>query len=529
MVTISVTPKRGTVHTQLQEDRRLIEASKVVIRLRCYESIGPPNSASNQSEACQPPTNFEPPPLTSLSNHHHQLNHHNHHHLNHPSLSSPSTSSPSALTFIQNSSNPSSLSSSKPIDPIFEPSLPSFSQSLTSPSLPHFSLTSTCPPLSPSLIIKKNSNVNILWQAEKLLWSPQVPNSFEPLGNWSSSWKLVIPTNAVDQSNWDTPTSSSSTTASSSLAVGSISQKYWRTWWQLEAVIYHKPDGIMGTRILKSHNLYLLNYAQAQSNLHSSSNYSALRSVNHDLIYSITAPTAICCGDDVELNIGLGNDKPQESGVILKRLKVSLTRTLSIQLSPFKSSLENPSTQSKRWKLRRYQAFDSSNNSKSTSRNTSHFPTQCSVFTTTIAQTELVSRPIVIPPSDSFNTTLRLRVPVSKSKMHYSIGESCKTQLGSINYSFQFKLLVKTKTKGLETIELTGLEVKLASVTRRELNHALEHLNELRMKPNCGISLTLPNHLRRVERELTHDDMAIQEDNIINNTTPVVSRTEAQN
>ncbi|MBW0571701.1 hypothetical protein O181_111416 [Austropuccinia psidii MF-1] len=223
----------------------------------------------------------------------------------------------------------------------------------------------------------------------------------------------IIPTNAVNQSSWDTPTTSSSTSASSSLAVGSISQKYWRTWWQLEAVIYHKPDGIMGTRILKSHNVYLLRYAQAQSNLHSSSNYSALCSVNHDFIYSITAPTTICCGDDVKLNIGLGNDKPQESGIILKRLKVSLARTLSIQLSPFKSSLEDASTQSKRWKFRRYKAFDSTNNSKSTSRNTSHFPTQCSVFTTSIAQIELVSRAVVIPPADSFNTTLRLCVPVS--------------------------------------------------------------------------------------------------------------------
>ncbi|MBW0542991.1 hypothetical protein O181_082706 [Austropuccinia psidii MF-1] len=157
----------------------------------------------------------------------------------------------------------------------------------------------------------------------------------------------------------------------------------------------------------------------------------------------------------------------------------------------------------------------------SITRNTSHFATPFSVFTTSIAQTELALLPVVIAPSDSFNTTLRLRVPVSKSQRHYSIGESCKTQLGSINYSFQLKFLVKTKTKGLETIELTSLELKLASVTMRELNHALEHLKELRMKPNCGISVTLPNHLHHVDWELTHDDKAIQEDNIINNTTPV--------
>jgi hypothetical protein len=86
----------------------------------------------------------------------------------------------------------------------------------------------------------KLSNINVLWQTEQTLWAATNQLEYQSLGDWNGSWKLIIPTNAVDPTHSNSSSSSSqqqqqqTTNSSSSSAVGSITYKTWRSWWQVE-------------------------------------------------------------------------------------------------------------------------------------------------------------------------------------------------------------------------------------------------------------------------------------------------------
>ncbi|CAH7686387.1 expressed protein [Phakopsora pachyrhizi] len=438
----------GNVITRLEEDLEPVQASKIIVRVRCYESIG--NSASTSS---RPESN------SSITNPHHP-----------PSSSSSSSSS------------------------------------------------------------SHKSTVSILWQTEKIVWdahhtSSAIPHSYgnsddetfcQPIGDSIHPWRLTIPVLAVQPNKGGN-------------ALGSITYKNWRTWWSLEAVIYHQPMGNYGNKILKSYQLHLPNYynshqrsrehllstnslnlpdhqQQQQHSENQISNKTQLQSTtSYGLRYSIESPTCLACGDQARLSISISYPNqprsssvctPSQPRVSIKRVSVCLVRTISTE-----SVSSNPEDQSEhlskpRWKLRRI-----GNNSQSLTRSTKSIRTFKSRLTSTV-QSNILEADFQIGKasndSDQHNSsrkdpnnsnlltqsssTLRqsilITVPQQKSRFHYSIGETCQSGLASVNYAFVFKIVLKTKLGSYETIELSPIEVKISSVSTRELKMAIDHLNK---------------------------------------------------
>ncbi|KAA1102043.1 hypothetical protein PGT21_035442 [Puccinia graminis f. sp. tritici] len=431
----------------------------------------------------------------------------------------------------------------------------------------------------------KLSNINVLWQTEQTLWAATNQLEYQSLGDWNGSWKLIIPTNAVDPTQPNSSSSSQQQTAnssssSSSSAVGSITYKTWRSWWQVETVVYHKPAGILGSKLMKSHGLYLINYREAEKYCNSpeeaTTTIQSSTTSNTRIRYSITSPTSACCGDEIQLKIQIGTHKPlhqqqqhhhhhhhhhpssssfssssspvtatafetnnqEAEELILKRLQVSLIRRLAIEL--FKSSPPSTSASQqplqidhhhKPWRLGRHLAnpnlrpinpFSSSSSSSSSSlitpnSNSSNsnsnliVPTsnlnskrQFTTVNTLITNTEGISKSIVlnhhldqhhhhqqqqqllVDPQQQplvrydYGFLVKLKIPLVKSKSHYSIGETCKTNLATVNFSFQFKLTIKNKlTNRLETIDLSELNLDVYSISRAEIQSALTQLKKL--------------------------------------------------
>ncbi|PLW24838.1 hypothetical protein PCANC_28485 [Puccinia coronata f. sp. avenae] len=506
MVTLSLTPKNGNntryfphsgflglspvvvagyVQTRLEEDNQPLEASRLVVRIRCYEAIGSTISRGTRPELEQQPAS-----------------------------------------------------------------------------------------------LNKLSNVNVLWQTEQTLWAASQQQEYDLLGDWNGSWKLVIPTNAVDpplpQSS--SAASSSSSSSSSCAAVGSITYKTWRSWWQVETVVYHRPAGVLGSKLIKSHVLYLINYREAEKYYSSredpTTTIQSSTTTNTRIKYSITSPTSACCGDEIQLKILIGT-KPQhqphpsssstlfnlessntnnnnssssnEPELILKRLQVSLIRRLAIELftpSPPTNSSSQQLIQidhhHKPWRLGRHLAnpnlrpinpFSSSsspssnslpcptnpNSNSNSNSNSLIVPTsnlnskrQFTTVNTLITNTEGISKSIVLNHHDNhhpqdlladqqhhipgqtqhqqqqqqvrydYGFLVKLKIPLVKSKSHYSIGETCKTSHATVNFSFQFKLSIKNKlTSRVETIDLSELNVQVYSISKAEIQSALAQLKKL--------------------------------------------------
>ncbi|OAV88828.1 hypothetical protein PTTG_28905 [Puccinia triticina 1-1 BBBD Race 1] len=483
MVALTITPKHGNhtryfphagflglspvilaghVHTRLEEDNQPLEASRLVVRIRCYEAVG------------------------------------------------------------------STLSKG------------------TRPELPDS--------------FNKLSNLNVLWQTEQTLWAARSSAGYEPLGDSNRPWKLTIPTHAVDPTH-------NSNAQQSCPAIGSITYKTWRSWWQVETVIYHKPAGIMGSKLMKSHPLYLINYREAEKYYSSPEEpTTTIQSSNSRIRYSITSPTAVCCGDEIQIKILIGTKPPPppqqqqqqqhphhhspapatsssssesssgEPELILKRLQVSLVRRLAIELfKPSPSSTQPIPIDHKPWRLARHLAnpalrpinpfasasapspssiltapLSSEPLTTPTSNSTPHSialgsnlnaKRQFTTVNTLITNTEGISKSVLLnhldhhqphpslldqhqpqhPPARyEYGFLVKLKVPLVKSKSHYSIGETCKTNLATVNFSFQFKLSIKNKvTNRLETIDLSELNVDVFSISKAEIQGALGQLKKI--------------------------------------------------
>ncbi|KAH9812768.1 hypothetical protein DFH28DRAFT_898229 [Melampsora americana] len=420
MVKISITPKRGnntrffphhgylglspviisgTVSTRLEKDDQALEASKVVIRIRCYEGLGahPGQGAGLGSD--------------------------------------PSTSTTSTTTF-------------------------------------------------------KPPKINILWETEKTLWTPDQsngPQDYGYLANTDTHWKLVIPVSATQRSL-------------GGQAVGSMTYRTWKAWWQVEAVILHKPNGIYGSSILKTHPMFLPNYSRPipTSLTH---HQNVLQSTCSKFSYSITAPALIACGDLARVSISLSPLNSSSEPIVIKNLSVGLQRTLAVEFDPESDPTSNlldstPSSlgiglpSAKRWKLRHLQARSRSTptkpnsrlNCQSTNRHSSAISTQ-----TTLVESDSVNSSdfLTISNSDAFSIReILLPIPKAKSRYHYSIGDSCQTKWVVVNYSLVVKVIIKSKSSGLETLSLNGLPVELMSVPNSELNLAIQSLRQTSSSSN---------------------------------------------
>lgn len=70
-------------------------------------------------------------------------------------------------------------------------------------------------------------NLNILWETVSTIWPPpdipmNTPKCEMTPDNYQAAWKLMVPRSATDPNKLG-------------FAIGSMTYKYWRSWWQLEA------------------------------------------------------------------------------------------------------------------------------------------------------------------------------------------------------------------------------------------------------------------------------------------------------
>ncbi|KAH9445332.1 hypothetical protein Pst134EA_031352 [Puccinia striiformis f. sp. tritici] len=353
---------------------------------------------------------------------------------------------------------------------------------------------------------QQSSSPALIWQTEQILWQAAKPD-YEPLADFDADWKLIIPTNTN--------------------SLGSITYQTWRSWWQVETVIYHQPAGILGSRVIKSHPLYLINYREAEkfynSSIKNHHSRTIIQSSNPRIRYSINSPSSACCGDTIELKIIIGtksvNTQQQqtESDLILKRLQVSLVRRLEIDTLPT-TQVQTPieSDHHKPWRLaiNPFSSSSSTNNNNSSSNSTTNLinnnPTIKRQFTTVntlITNTEAISKPIALlnnPTNDSDTTTsndlqftVNLKIPIVKSKSHYSIGESIKINSVKVQYFFQFKLTIKNKLNNrLEILDLNELNLVVYSVTRLEIQNALNQLKKFSHSQSNPQGRTQPTTIR---------------------------------
>ena len=202
----------GVIRTKLEEDRRPIRASSVLVRVRCYESMGSGSTLTSSSSSSS----------TSSS----------------PSLSSVPLNADEGLKGNLNGKG----------RVLWEKSLEVWSPPLSEES--------------PTVLNDKSMYTN----------AKSTPSHFRyaDLGDFQQPWRLVIPLDAITEG-----------------AKSTMIFKTWRIWWAVEAgqslvqsvhslthksdmiglpiVISHKPAGIHGDRMTKSHQLALLNYAAPPS------------------------------------------------------------------------------------------------------------------------------------------------------------------------------------------------------------------------------------------------------------------------
>ena len=244
----------GVVRTKLQEDNRPIEASSLAVRVRCYESLAGGATGSSNSGSGSGSGSGSIPGAGSTS----------------PSSSSSATSPSNNYANALDASNPLSVTHPQPNSftemlrggssprgsVLWERSVTLWSASSPSPS------PSTSPSASPGLGLEGSGS-----GSGSQSHSPSPSPVYGDLGEFHKPWRLVIPPEAVQQG-----------------AKSTMIYKTWRIWWALEAgefgysdtfregltecpflsqflVIAHKPAGMHGTRMIRTHHLAFINYA----------------------------------------------------------------------------------------------------------------------------------------------------------------------------------------------------------------------------------------------------------------------------
>lgn len=221
------------------------------------------------------------------------------------------------------------------------------------------------------------------------------------------------------------------------------------------AVISHKPNGIHGSTIVKTHAIHLPNYARCLDPLHQT----LLQSNSTRFAYSITAPTHVACGDTVPVSVTLSHLNALSEAFVLKKLSVALQRTLSIEIGSDSAStscdaLACDPAPPQRWKLRHLQARPRNPSNKSTAQLLTYPSRHTSTVSTILAETDALlshchpptitlSSPSSSPlssPSPSITQSIVLQIPKPKSRYHYSIGDSCQTKFASVNYCLIVKV-----------------------------------------------------------------------------------------
>ncbi|OAV93350.1 hypothetical protein, variant [Puccinia triticina 1-1 BBBD Race 1] len=314
-------------------------------------------------------------------------------------------------------------------------------------------------------------NLNILWETASEIWPPpDTPRTSNLLtGDYQNDWKLIVPRSATDQNHLG-------------MAIGSMTYKNWRSWWQLEAVV----RGPRGERtITKCYPLHLTNF-------HNLSSVGTLTRIHgsaktHRISYSLSCPTQISCGDYLTVSLSLSTDFSSENHSDLPKFKkviIALERTLvtdtelidrtDVGHSPCHapkhsfsstSSSDGPAPAAPRLRsIRSHGRLHLKANLLPALR-----PCRKPV----VSVVEAAEIPITSSDRDKRTTPrsgfawsgrVDLTIPRPKSVYHYSIGDTCKTKFISVTYHVTAKVVVKTKSKDTETVSLGACEVELSSV-----------------------------------------------------------------
>lgn len=243
MVVLSITPHRGnnarsfpstgflgltpvtlagTVRTKVQEDKRVLEASSIVIRVRCYESTGQFSASaaspafSNGSDPPQLPHEQPTSDLFAFST-------------SHEVTDVQSDTRPLLVLASSSSSSSSSSSASAALDGLNGIASASASGTQTPATSPS---ASDSEPITRSNKAKTRDRGRILYEQSVTVWTPecgstsksakgkapQTEQQYGHLGDFSAPWRLFVPIDAVRHG-----------------ARSTMVFRTWRIWWAVEA------------------------------------------------------------------------------------------------------------------------------------------------------------------------------------------------------------------------------------------------------------------------------------------------------
>ncbi|PLW06055.1 hypothetical protein PCANC_25586 [Puccinia coronata f. sp. avenae] len=331
-------------------------------------------------------------------------------------------------------------------------------------------------------------NLNVLWETVSNIWPPPDSSHTSPTlaGDYRSDWRLIVPRSATDPNHLGS-------------AIGSMTYKDWRSWWQLEAVVRGSTG--RDKTITKCYPLHLTNFQNLSSlgtltHTHGTTN-------NPRINYSLSCPAQISCGDQLTVSLSLHTNYASEKysdTPKFKRVIISLERTLvgtesadrqdAGHLPAYTSTKTTlPVTPSSHATSTVVPSLRSTRSLGRLNLKASLRPVLRCDRKPIVSVVEVVEVPItsseqdkITNPRSGFTWSGRVDMTVPRPKSgHYSIGDTCKSsKFISVTYHLKAKVVIKTKSRDTETITLGACEVELSCVPTLERESAYRNYNNSR-------------------------------------------------
>ncbi|EFP90512.1 uncharacterized protein PGTG_16099 [Puccinia graminis f. sp. tritici CRL 75-36-700-3] len=314
-------------------------------------------------------------------------------------------------------------------------------------------------------------NLNILWETASYIWPPpDNPQKLNTLiGDYQSQWRLIVPRTATDPNRLG-------------FAIGSMTYKNWRSWWQLEAVVRGAPGEKTITKCYPLHltNFHNLSPVGTLTHIHGSTTAPRIR-------YSLSCPTQVSCGDHLTVSLSINTDYLRETHLDppkFKKVIIALERTLMTDTeSVDTSNVGHPPPQNSKPLFFAASLSDAPSSTVPKLRSTrslgklrrkpSILPALRPHRKPVVSIVEAAEIPITSSDREkrtasrssfAWSGSVDLTIPRPKSVYHYSIGDTCKTKFMTVTYHVTAKVVIKTKSKDTETVSLGACEVELSSV-----------------------------------------------------------------
>lgn len=199
----------GVVRVKIEEDMKPIQASSLVVRVRCYESVGSSATGGNNAG----PSSSSSASTLSHSSNSASTSYGTTSSLNHPGSSAPSPTGTKGRVLYEQS-----------LTMWLPPSPPTTSTSSTSTSTSSTCSTTSSPLSSRSSSLDRSSSSAIFHHAypprreshQSLNHGQEI--TYGTLGEFTKPWRIVIPPSAVNEG-----------------AKSTMIFKNWKVWWAVEA------------------------------------------------------------------------------------------------------------------------------------------------------------------------------------------------------------------------------------------------------------------------------------------------------